>query len=99
MCKGPTGQREQLCDVGITYLERTAFIFNHVCPCVSSKKDTSRKEMSTSSVTSLAGEQPCLTAETRACNARYLETRIGRFGLISAVAASLKGKFERMKQE
>ena len=76
------------------YLERTALILNHVRLRVSSKKDTSRKETSASPVTSLVEEEPCFTAETKACNERYLETVIGPSGLISAIAASLGSWFE-----
>jgi len=77
------------------YLERTALILNHVRLRVSSREDTSRKETSASPVTSPVGEEPFFTAETKACNERYLETVIGPPGLISATATSLGSRFER----
>ncbi len=76
------------------YLERTALIFNHVRLCVSSRKDTNCKEMLASLAPLPGGEQPCFTAETKPCNVRYLETVIGWPGLISAVADSLRGRFQ-----
>lgn len=71
---------------------------NHVRLRVSSRKDTSRKEMSPSPVTSPVGEEPCFTVETRACNERYLDTVIGPSGLISVIAASLGSRFERAER-
>src|SRR6266852_8553880 len=40
------------------YLERTALIFNHVRLCVSSRKDTNRKETLASPAPLPGGEQP-----------------------------------------
>jgi hypothetical protein len=59
------------------YLERTALMFNHVRICVSSRKDTNRKELLASLASLPCGEQPCFTAEMKARNERYLETTIG----------------------
>jgi hypothetical protein len=76
------------------YFERTAFISNHVRICVSSRKDTNRKETLVSTAPLPGGEQPCFTAETKLRSVRYLETVIGWSGLISAVADSLGSRFQ-----
>ena len=87
-------RKKQLFNGRVVYLERTALIFNHVRPCVSSRKDTNRKETLASPAPLPGGEQPCFTAETKPRNVSYLETLVGLSGLISATADSLRSGFE-----